>query len=215
MTVAHTTALLKELDEHIQAARQQIATLQVEIARLEDTRVTLMRLEERKAYFAGQPSPYGDLGGGAIIMRDPALRPGLAHLPDGALSLAAKTGQPIAAIAASDGLQAPAVQSWQQKPRRLQRKPRPSKYDMRRKVLHVLKDVPEGMTSVEIGGYLGIPSLNEARKPLQNALYNMRIAKLVELRAGQFPGKGRRQDIHVYSLTELGKQQLATWGAKP
>lgn len=223
MSMAHTTALLKEVDAHIEAHRRQIATLQVEIARLEDTRVTLMRMEERKAYFAGQPSPFGDLGGGTIALRDPELRApeGLARLaqrslPDGWQSHLAKTGQPPA-IAASDGLQTTVTAAGgpytlrapgQRGRDRHTRKPRGGG-DMRKRVLNVLKDVPEGMTSAEIGGYLGIPTAGEQRKPLQNALYNMRLAKLIDLRPGQFPGRGRRKDSHVYILTALGQQHLA------
>jgi hypothetical protein len=208
MTTTHLVALLRDIDNDIETCRRHIAELQVEIARLQDTRLTLLRREERKAYFAGQPSPFGDLNGAQIAVRDPELR----LLEEGVLSRAAKTGAPIPALAASDGLQGASWWQHQQavakKPHRLKRRPQGNPSPLRHRLLVLLKDVPEGLTSIEVSNYLGVPAADEARKPIQNCLYNMRQAGLLEIKAG-IPGIAGRKDAKAYFLTELGQQAAA------
>ena len=46
--------------------------LQVRIAQLNDARLLLMSREEERAERLGQPSPFGQLHGGEIVVRDPA-----------------------------------------------------------------------------------------------------------------------------------------------
>jgi hypothetical protein len=201
--VSHLTAQLRELDEHIKTCRTQIAHLQVEIANMESARLTLMRIEERKAYFAGQPSPFGDLNGAQIAVRDPELR----LLEEGVLSRAAKTGVPIPALAEATGLQPPQGASWwqQQGNGKKQRAPR-IRNELRHKVLALLKDMPkgEGMSSGDIGNFLGLPAGTANRHPLHNCINAMKSDKLIEPLPGTRIGTGLRG---VYQLTERGKQK--------
>ena len=207
MTQSHLTALLREIDGDIDTCRRHIVELQVEIARLQDARLTLMRREERKAYFAGQPSPFGDLNGGQIAVRDPELR----MLEDGALSRAAKTGLPIAALAATDGLQRPALATPGERPAARSKapsKPHDKPSVMRAKLLKVLADMPEGMTAWEVSNFLGLATGDEARKPVQNTLHHMRKTGLVDIKPSQ-PGTSLRRDAKAYFLTELGQRHAA------
>jgi hypothetical protein len=208
LTQTHLTHQLRELDEHIKAARTQIAHLQVEIANMENARLTLMRIEERKAYFAGQPSPFGDFNGARIAVRDPELR----MLEEGIMSRAAKTGAALPALAEAAGLEPSAWQLRQHPPGKKKRKPRAGG-STRVRLLELLKDEPEGMTSAEICGFLGIPAKDEDRKPVQNALYNMKLSGLLDIKLTP-PAPGHRKDAKTYFITQLGLEAAVKAAAR-
>lgn len=128
--------------------------MQVRLQQLHDARILLMNREEERARRNGQPSPFGSLLGGEIIVKDPELL--LAASEAGRLSLAAKTGA------------APAIS---EKPKRAPR----DGAALTDRVLAFLGEAQEPMKVGEIAKALpGWP-----RKRYHNAVSNMRIRGLL------------------------------------
>jgi hypothetical protein len=169
-------AYMNDLDREIVEHRQEIAKLRLRISELEDTRLMLMQREEYRAGRAGEASPFGMLpGGGEIAVRERRLM----LMDEGLLSHAAKTGELPPPGLNKSGDRRGMNQRGKPRPGRIN-KGRHSKDtavgDMRRRILGVLGDHDyEPMTGGELGNYLGLPADPEVRKPLQNALYAMRV----------------------------------------
>lgn len=143
---------LTRIDREITERRQQIAYQQVEIARLEDTRRVLMGLAEADMA-RPESEPTAQINGAnarpVLIVR----RTGTGD-EEGTASHAAKTGQ---------------------KPK----KPGSEMSRIRKRILALLTDAPEPMTSREIGDHLGIARGETHRKAMNNALYQLRVTKIL------------------------------------
>ena len=70
----NVTPYLKDIDAEIAHHRATIAALKLKIADLEDMRVLMMQREEYRSAVNGHPSPFGELHGAEIAVRNaPAL----------------------------------------------------------------------------------------------------------------------------------------------
>lgn len=141
-------ATLRRLDGEITQRRQQIAALQVEIARLEDTRRVLMSLDEADqmaAHSRHEPPP-------STLMNGSHAKPVLIVRKTTEDSPPAEKG--------------PTGRKKERKPRNMS-----ARAGWREKVKALLDEADaEPMTASELGNYFGIP-IGKARKDLQNALY--------------------------------------------
>lgn len=154
-----TQQTLRRIDEEITFNRQQIARLQVDIVRLEDTRRVLMGLEEADAQAAAH------------------------RKADRENLIAGSAGKPVLIVR-------PTTDEKPKKSRRGGARKRGSESvsgKMRERILAMMKPGGEPMTSSEIGTALGIPKGDEPRKPLNNALYTLRVS-----------GSLKRDEAHRY-----------------
>lgn len=156
-------ATLRRLDEEIVGHKQQIAMHQVEIVRLQDTRNLLMTLAE------------GDIARAEASRAERAS----AHMLDGMHSkpvlIVRKTGSgdegppPNATVhARANG------HTKTGKPRGKRRAGASESGDFRDRIMKVM-DPETPMSSREIGDYLGLPRDEKARKPMSNALYQLKV----------------------------------------
>lgn len=189
-----TDRVLSHFDEEILLYQQQIAVLRAKIHETEEARLTYMRMMESRALRAGQQSPYGAFpNGGQVAVRDMEIAAGLRQLaiPDGALSIAAKYGEPRLSQYTGQPVKGPRPnESEEAYQRRLERdrarhyaarkQPGPGRGkgqraipygESRRKVMEVLSGEVEGMTTVEIVNFLGAVT-PEAKKSITNAITN-------------------------------------------
>lgn len=190
---------LRQLDADMYRIDQEIAVLQLEKMRLQDARMTIMRNEEARALRSGHQSPFGTFpNGGQVAVTDPQLQPPpearIALLEEGVLSKAAKTGQPAKLNGGGKKTRGPRQRG-----------------ELRVKVLAILKDMPkgEGMTSGDIGNFLGLPAGTANRHPLHNCINHMKLGGLVEPVPGTPMSTGIRG---VYQLTQRGHQMAEELG---
>jgi hypothetical protein len=153
---------LKRIDDEIVHRKQQIAMHQVEIARLQDTRLVLVGLVEediataeaarmeRAGVIGHQPQPQRPM----IVVRKTA-----------------EDEQPPPKAAMHQRTNGHATSEKPKKPRRAKKS---ASGDMRSKILAIMDD-QTGMTSREIGDFLGLPRDDTARKPMSNALYQLKV----------------------------------------
>lgn len=196
----------RRIDAAIKTRRQQIAMLQVEIARLEDTRLMLGILDQEEG--AGSDL---SLGGNFL---PPNVEIAVRRLPpgaeDGSESAARKNGTALpgpkerdyAAENAQRKKRAAAKAAYQRR-KALQNEVRAAQglppigtgrggwdrarngqpglsRQWREKVIQYLADATEPATSSEIANYYGVPMGEAHRKPLQNAMYALRVAGTIE-----------------------------------
>jgi hypothetical protein len=171
MTIAQT---LKDYDEQISKRRQRIAVLQVEIVQIEDARRTALWLAEEKEReaalaAAGLQMPHDKP---LLIVREKRPDP-----ESGVASRIAKYG--------SAGQPA-------KKPRKKRGPNTGSEMsEWRQKIVSYLSDNDgEPASSADIANYHGLPTGEEHRKPLQNAIYNMVKAGQIERAPGSKTGPG-------------------------
>lgn len=162
---------LIDIDREIVAHRQEIAKRRLRISELEDTRVLMMQREEYRAEVHGEASPFGVLPGGGEI----AVRERRELMDEGALSQAAKTGALPAPGLNKSGDRRGMVKGKHGGHGKGRFSKNSAIGQMRDKLVKLLSDAEEPMTGSEIGNYLGLPADDVARKPLQNALYSMRV----------------------------------------
>lgn len=165
-------ATLRRLDEEIVGHRQQIARHQVEIARLQDTRVLLMGLAEddiahaeaAKANRVSALATAGEHAKPVLIVRKTG-----SGDEDGTESQRRKTG----GTTLHASVNGHATKS--EKPKK-KRKPSAGSEsgEMRAKIMKIM-DADTPMTSREIGDFLGLPRDETARKPMSNALYQLKV----------------------------------------
>lgn len=168
--------MLRRIDDELTYNRQQIALLRVKNAELEETRRTIMGLEEadqaaaefRKAAHAG-------------------LVPGSSAKP---LLVVRKATNGSAEKASEDAPLGYVTRGKRQGQPRLRRgrtgipNPRKSKRNgtmsgsgkMREIILDLIKPGDDPIASNDLAEKLGLPVGEEARKPMQNALYQLRVA---------------------------------------
>ena len=152
------SATLRRIDEEINGTRQQIAALQVNIVRLEDTRRVIMGLAEADQA-ASHPHP------GEVLLPGSHARPELIVRPTtGAGSI---NGQPHRAGAGK-------------------KRGRNASGELRQRILGLLQDGP--MTSGDLADNLGLPRGQQFRKPMANVLYNMRKKGAADLLGSSGPG---------------------------
>jgi hypothetical protein len=184
-------ATLRRIDEQITAHTQSINRSRLEITRLQETRIVLMGLAEEDIITAEAERQHR-LGGG---MNGHAA-PKLIVRPEGWNGLAGDEEDGSASAAAKYGLnKAGDTRGMHPKNREKRKSPLPNAQSgqglFRIKVVKLLSD-GEAMTYPEMARYFGLPSSVKARKPLQNAVYNM-------ARAGQLHRDAERR----YSLPKL------------
>lgn len=162
-------ATLRRLDEEIVGHKQRIAFSQVEIARLQDTRLVLMRLVEDDQHAAET----------AVTERAGLINGAHAH-PQ---LIVRKTGSGEPAKAEK------AKRDYKVDSAKYGRRNKPSvSGGFRDRIVALLREAPP-LASSEIGDRLGLPRGDEVRKPMSNALYQLRIRGRVE-----------RDPEHRYSL---------------
>jgi hypothetical protein len=169
------SATLRRIDEEIVGHKQAIARSQVEIMRLQDTRQVLARLVEDDQH-AEQVSKMERLGVIAGEHAKPVLivRQTGTGGEDGSASKAAKNGTTTMHLKATK----------EGKKSKRDYKVDSAKYGKRSKVsvsgqfrdkIIALLSPAEEMTSQEIGDHLGLIRDDNVRKPMSNALYQLRI----------------------------------------
>lgn len=180
MSVAQT---LRRIDDEITICRQEIARQQVNIARLEDTRRVLMSLEEadqeatgmRKAERLGVVA--GSAGRPMLVVRKvtedapPEDHATQLDAPKGIVTSGPRKGLPRLRSGREGGkAKAKVVVGRKNSGQSL----------IRDRILEVLLPGDEPMASSDLANYLGIPKSDEARKPMQNALYNLRVTGVLQ-----------------------------------
>lgn len=152
-------ATLRRLDEEIVGHKQAIARHQVEIARLQDTRTVLMNLAESDIEAAQAHREER----GAHITNGQHAKPVLIVRKTGS----GDEGPPPTMHAKNGG------ETKTSKPRRKLAGSVSGQF--RERILKALEGADEPMASLEIGDYLGVPRGDEPRKPMSNALYQLRV----------------------------------------
>lgn len=147
---------LRRLDEEIVGHHQNIARSQVEIMRLQDTRKVLMRLVEDDQH-AAEAAAQERLGSVNGAHAKPVL-------------IVRKTGSDEPAKAAKT------KRDYKTDSAKYGRRNKPSvSGGFRDRIAKLLAGAEAPMTSQEIGDHLGVPRGDAPRKPMSNALYQMRI----------------------------------------
>ena len=169
-------ATLRRIDEEIVAHQQQIARSRVEISRLQETRIVLMNMAEgdaeaAQAHREGRPPVLaGDYARPVLIVR----KTGTGD-EDGTASRAAKEGTNKSGNLR--GMNNPRGKKFGGRTRASPKGSARGEY--KRKVLELLANSDDPLTSREMAGYFGLPGGMEARKPLQNALFWMRASGVI------------------------------------
>jgi hypothetical protein len=171
-TMKDIHATLRRLDEEITFHNQQIAGHRVEIARAQEARLVLMRIAE------------------ADMAVEQMARQERVGVIDGAHA----RPQLIVRKDTSGEDEAKAKTALREKWRRASQARRDKKNGLntnsvsvtasfRDRVRNLLKDKPEGMTQDQMGNFFGLPRGDKIRKPLANALYQLR--RKGEVRRGE------------------------------
>lgn len=167
-------ATLRRIDKEITGHNQLIARSRVEIARLQETRNVLMNLADEDVIAAHMSKEERQ-----NVINGAHAKPLLVVRRMGSEELAGR------AQANMEGLNKSGDRRGMNNPKGKKfgdgggRKGRFSKNSavgkMRVRIAEALKDATEPMTGSELGNYLGLPADADVRKPLQNALYSMRV----------------------------------------
>jgi hypothetical protein len=151
-------ATLRRLDEEIVGHKQQIARHQVEIARLQDTRMVLMHLVESDQEAA-----------------EAARREERVNLING------QHAKPVLIVRKTGSDEKPKKERdyKAEYANRTVKSRKPQKGsvsgEFRNRIMKLMDGEAEAMTSLEIGDHLGLPRNEEARKGMSNALYQLRV----------------------------------------
>jgi hypothetical protein len=180
---------LRRIDEQITQHNQNIARSRVEIARLQEARLVFAGLAEEDiiAAHAGKEERQGMINGAharpVLIVRKVGSDEVMKQQAEGLNKAGNRRGMNV-------------TKGKGTRPRRPRNPnhhvgPREGSAieQMRKRIFTVLKDAEEPMTGSEIGNYLGLPADDKVRKPMQNALYYMRVK-----------GQLHRDPEHRYSM---------------
>ena len=173
--MSNTQQMLRRIDDEITLNRQEIARRQVDIARLEDTRRVLMGLEEtdqaaaeaRKSAHAGLIP--GSSGKPVLIVR----KVGSGHDINGHEA-------PLGIVASGKRKGLPRLKKVRKDKGMKHGKQGSEIGKMRRRILDFLKPGDEPIASADLAANLGLPIGEDHRKPMQNALYHMRVNGLIQ-----------------------------------
>lgn len=159
-----TAQTLRRIDDEITTCRQEIARQQVNIARLEDTRRVLMGLEE-----ADQTAQQMRKEDRQSVIAGSSARPMLV------VRRIAEDAPPVDPASAPMGVVTAGPRKGLPRMRPARGKGKPSvSGSIRQRILEFLQPGDEPISSHDLGNNLGIPMGEEARKPMSNALYQLR-----------------------------------------